>query len=148
MNSAVAEQAEKMQLALAAALHCLFEERDFIELLVGDQHVDFRDVHAHDATGAYIHVADFTVAHLPFRQANCGAGGADQRVGKFANQLVVSRFASKGNGVALGFRAIAPAVEYGQYNRLRSFCHSQKEYTSAARVVTRVVFTNPPDETM
>src|SRR5215468_11150951 len=142
MNSAVAEQAEKMQLALAAALHRLFEERDFIELLVGDQHVDLRDVHAHDAARTDIHVANFAVTHLPFGQANCWARGADQRVRELAEQFVVGWLAGERDGIALGFRTIAPAVEYGQYNGFRSLCHSQKEYTPAAGVVTQVLNSN------
>src|SRR5215813_9528075 len=137
VDAAVAQQAEKMKLALAAALHRLLEKRDFVELPVGDQHVNFGDVHAHDAACADIHVADFTVAHLSFGQANSRAGCADESVGKFAEQLIVSWFASERDSVAFGFRAVAPAVEHGQYNWFRSFCHSQKEYTPAGRVVTR-----------
>ncbi len=37
MHAAIAEEADEMQLALAAALHGLLEERDLVELLVGDE---------------------------------------------------------------------------------------------------------------
>src|SRR5262249_48118480 len=136
VNAAIAQQSEKMK--RATALHRLFEKWDFVELLVRNENIDFRDVHAHDAARADIHVADFTVAHLSFGQADSRAGCADERVGKFAEQLIISWLARKRDRVAFGFRAVAPAVEYGQYNWFRSFCHSQKEYTPAATVVTQV----------
>ncbi len=70
VHAAIAEQAQEMQLALAAALHGLLEQRHLFQLLVGDQKIDARDVHVHDAAGADIHVAHFAVAHLAFGQAD------------------------------------------------------------------------------
>ena len=64
MDAAVAEQADEMELALAAALHGLLEERDLVELFVGDEEIDAGDVHVDDAAGADVEVADFAVAHL------------------------------------------------------------------------------------
>ncbi len=68
-----------------------------------------------DAAGADVEVADFAVAHLAFGKADGGAGGLDQGVGEFAQEFVVSGFAREGDGVALGFGAVAPAVEDGEY---------------------------------
>jgi len=48
MYAAVAEEADEMQLALAAALHGLLEERDLVELFVGDEEIDAGDVHVDD----------------------------------------------------------------------------------------------------
>jgi hypothetical protein len=39
-------------------------------------------------------------------------------------ELVVSGFAREGDGVAFGFDAVAPAIEDREYERFRSFCHS------------------------
>ena len=84
------------------------------ELAAGDGLVDARDVHLHDAAGAHIQVAHFAVAHLPVGQADGGTGSVDQRVGKFGEQAVVIGLAREGDGVAFGFGAVAPAVEYGE----------------------------------
>src|SRR5579859_3029708 len=123
MDAAIAEEADEMQLALAAAFHCLLEERDLIKLLVGDEEIKAGDVHVDDAAGADVEVADFAVAHLTFGEADGWAGSLDQRVGKFAKQFVVIGFAGKGDGVAFGFGAIAPTIEDGEYERFRSFSH-------------------------
>src|SRR6266481_51957 len=72
MHAAVAEEADEMQLALAAALHGLLEERNLVELLVGDEEIDTGDVHVYDAAGADVEVADFAVAHLAFGEADGG----------------------------------------------------------------------------
>ena len=53
----------------------------------------------------------------------------NQRIGKILQQAVVIRFSREGNRVALGFGAIAPAVEYSQYNRFRSFWHWLLEFS-------------------
>src|SRR5262249_6823517 len=121
VDAAVAEQTEKMKLALAAALHRLLKKRDFAEGFVGDQNVNFGDVHTDDAAGADIHVADFTVTHLPFGKADSWAGSFDQRVRKIVDQMVVGGLAGKRDGVAFGFGAVPPAVEHRQYNWFRSF---------------------------
>src|SRR5271168_4782650 len=68
----------------------------------------------HDAASADIQVADFAVAHLSFGEADGGAGGVDERVGKFFEEAIVIWFAREGDGVAGGFGAIAPAVENGE----------------------------------
>ena len=125
VHAAVAQEAQQVQVARAAPLHGLDEQRLLEKFAVGDHHVDARDVHVDDAPGAHVHVAHFAVAHLPFGQADGGPGRLDQRVGKILQQAVVIRFAREGNGVALGFGAIAPAVEHGQYNRFRSFWHGR-----------------------
>jgi hypothetical protein len=39
-------------------------------------------------------------------------------------ELVVGGFASEGDGIALGFGAEAPAIQHCEYERFRSFCHS------------------------
>jgi len=75
------------------------------------------------AAGADVEVADFTVAHLAFGEADGGAGGLDQGVGEFADEFVVSGFAREGDGVALGFGAEAPSIEDGEYERFGSFSH-------------------------
>src|SRR5208283_1376417 len=129
MHTAIAEQADEVELALAAALHGLLEERDLIELLVGDEEINAGDIHVHDAAGADVEVADFAVAHLAHGEADGGAGGLDEGVGKSAEKFVVGGFAGQGDGIALGFGAVAPAIEDGEYKRFRSFCHGHSEYT-------------------
>ena len=70
VHAAIAEQAEEVELALAAALHRLLKQRNILQLLVGDEQVDAGHVHVDDAAGADVEVADLAVAHLAFRQAH------------------------------------------------------------------------------
>ena len=97
VHAAVGDQAEEMQLpsAFARALHGLHDGRVLLELAGRNLRVDARDVHLHNAAGADVQVAHFAVAHLPVRQADKVLGGADQRVGKLAQQLVVGGLASQ-----------------------------------------------------
>src|SRR5215831_385500 len=129
MHAAVAEQAEEMELARAAALHGLLEQRNLIELMIGDEKVDARDVHVHNAASTDVEVANFAVAHLAFGKTNGGAGCLDQRVREFAEEFIVSGFAREGDGIALSFGAVTPAVQHSKYDRLWSFCHSPSGYT-------------------
>ena len=85
----------------------------------------------HNAPGADIEMADFAVAHLPFRQANSGPGSLDQGVGKLANQFVVSRLARQGDRVALRLCAVAPSVQHRQHNGFRPFSHGSSGYTNS-----------------
>ena len=70
MHAAIAEQADEVQLAGAAAFHCLLKERYVLQLFAGDQQINPRDVHVHDAPRAHVHVTDFTVAHLAVGQTD------------------------------------------------------------------------------
>ena len=121
VDAAVAEEAEQVQLAGAAAFHGFEQQRLAQEFAAGDELVNARDVHVHDAAGADIQVADFAIAHLSFGQADGRAGGVNQRVGKFLQQAVVVRLAREGDGVAFGFGAVAPAVEDGEDDRFGTF---------------------------
>ena len=123
VHAAIAQQSHKMQLPLPSALHRLLEQRHLIELLVGNQQIDARDVHVHDAARPNIHVAHFAVAHLPLRQSDRRPGSLDQRVGKFLHQRVIIRFPRERNRVALRLRSISPSIQHCQYDRFRSLCH-------------------------
>jgi hypothetical protein len=123
MYAAVAEQSHEVQLMAAAAIHGLLEQREVLELLVGDEQIEARDVHVHDASRAHVHVADFAVAHLAVGQAHERARGVNQGVGKFAQQFVIGRLAGQSDGVTGGFGAIAPAVQHGQYDGTLFFAH-------------------------
>src|ERR1700729_2528342 len=121
MHAAVAEQAEQMELASATAFHGFAEERLVLEFAAGDELVNARDVHVHDSAGADIQMADFTIAHLSFGEADGGAGSVDERVGKIFEEAIVIWFAREGDGVAFGFGAVAPAVEDGEDDGFSSF---------------------------
>ena len=125
VHAAVRDQAEEMQLpsAFARALHGLHDGGVLRELAGGNLRVDARDVHLHNAPGADVQVAHFAVAHLPVGQADKVLRGANQRVGKLAQQLVVGGLAGQRNGVVGGFGAIAPSIEDGQNERTLGTCH-------------------------
>ena len=119
VDSAIGEQAEQMQLAiaLAGANHGLGDHRVRGELAAGNQRVDAGDVHVDDAARADVEMADFAVAHLAVGQADEVIGGMEQGVGKLGEQLVVGGLAGQRNGVGLGLRPVAPAIEDGQDQR-------------------------------
>src|SRR3974390_2386392 len=82
-----------------------------------------------NSTRADIHVADFAVTHLPFRQSDIRPGSLDQRVRELSYQFVIDRFSRQSNRVSRCLRAVAPSIQHGQYNWLRSFAHRFSEYT-------------------
>src|SRR5215471_1875126 len=129
MHPAVAKQAEEMELALAAALHGLLEQRNLIELMISDELVDARDVHVHNAAGTDVEVADFAVAHLALGETNRGSGCLDQRVREFVEEFIVNGLTREGDGIALSFGAVTPAVQHRKYHGLRSFWHRPSGYT-------------------
>ena len=102
---------------LARPFHCHGDGRVLGELAGGDLGVDAGNIHLHDAPGADVQVADLAVAHLPVWQADKVVAGLDERVGIFAQQLVVGWLAGQCNGVVGGFDAIAPSIEDGQNER-------------------------------
>lgn len=79
-----------------------------------DELIDAGDVHLNDAAGAHIEVADFAIAHLTLGQADGRAGSVNQGVRKFREEAVVIGLTGERDGVALGFGAVAPAVEDGE----------------------------------
>ena len=120
VDAAVGEQAEEVQAGIraeAARSQAAVRTGSREEAAVGDGGVDAGHVHAHDAAGAEVEVADFGVAHLAVGQADEVLAGADEGVGEVAQQLVVGGLAGECDGVAVGLGAIAPAVEDGENDR-------------------------------
>src|SRR5437667_1409330 len=108
----------KLAAAGAGVLHGIKQHRMFEEFAILDHQFDPRRIHVDDAAGADIQVSDFAVAHLIVRQPHVLAAGVNQRIGIFAEEPVVNRLASKGDGVSFGFGAVAPAVEDDEDYRL------------------------------
>src|SRR6202040_3233365 len=94
----------------------------------GDEHIDAGHIHVHDTTSADVEMPDLAVAHLPLREADERARSVNQRVGELFDQRIVGGFAGQGDGVALCFRAVTPAVEHGEHDGFRSFSHSSSGY--------------------
>src|SRR5215471_3848891 len=65
-------------------------------------------------------MADFAVPHLPFRQSDERSAGMDQRVGIFAQQAIVRRFARERDGISFRLGAVAPSVEDDENKWLRT----------------------------
>ena len=82
VHASIAGEAQQMQVARAAALHGLHQQRLAGKFTVCDQQVNARDVHMNDAARAHIHVAHFAVAHLAFGQSHGWPRSLNQRVGK------------------------------------------------------------------
>jgi len=81
-----------------------------VEGAVEDGGVDAGHVHADDAAGTEVEVADFAVAHLAVGEADEVLAGTEEGVGVVAEEAVVGGFAGLGDGVAVGLGAISPAV--------------------------------------
>ena len=73
--------------------------------------------------GTQVEVAYLGIAHLASRQADGGAGGIDQGVGKFPPEAVPDRRTGLGNGVGIRVLTVTPAVENDQDNRFGSLGH-------------------------
>jgi hypothetical protein len=56
-------------------------------------------------------MANLAVAHLAVGKADVLAAGMDQRVGILLEQLIIGGLAREGDGIGVGFGAVAPAVE-------------------------------------
>ncbi len=96
-----------------------------VEGAVENGSVDAGHVHADDAAGAEVEMADLGVAHLAVGQADEVLAGAEEGVGVLAEELVVGGFAGLCDGVAVGFGAVTPAVKDGKDYR---FGHAWSGY--------------------
>ena len=83
---------------------------------VRDGGIDAADVLIDDAAGAEVEMADLGIAHLAAGQPDLGAAGLQQRLRARRHEPVVDRRRGLGDGVVLGFRAVAPAVQYAQHH--------------------------------
>jgi hypothetical protein len=130
VDSAIADEAEKVELRGAPSLHGAEQKRLAIKFAVGDELIDARAVHVDDAAGADIQVADFAVAHLSDGEADGRAGSLDQRVGEIFDDAIVVGLARESDGVAAGFGAIAPAVKDGEDDGFWAFGHMRAQQAS------------------
>ena len=62
-------------------------------------------------------MAHLRIAHLMIWQPDCGAAGLNQGVGIGVPEGIHHRGASSTNGVVIGFVAVAPAIQNGEYYR-------------------------------
>src|ERR1051325_1370422 len=85
-----------------------------------------RDIHAHDAAGAHVQMANLGVAHNARRKTDARARSFEQRVRVSRRQLVVKRSRSQSNSVAFTHGAVAPAVDDDE--RERPFVLGQRLY--------------------
>ncbi len=122
MDAAVGEQADDVEGAASFLRGGDGGEQRGVgeEAAVDDGGVDAGHVHADDAAGAEVEVADLGVAHLAVGQADEVVAGAEEGVGEVAQERVVDGLAGEGDCVAVGVGAVAPAVENCENDR---FCH-------------------------
>ena len=109
------------QVARAAAclqpLDQVLEHRAAGQRTVGDGGVDARQVLRHDAARAQAHVADLGVAHLPGGQTHVLGRGNQARHRILARESVPGGRFSQGDGIFIGIRPVAPAVEDAENDR-------------------------------
>ncbi len=89
----------------------------------GDRAVDARVFLVDDPAGTDVEVPDLGIAHLFRGQSDGCLGGIDKGMGILLPEPVPDRFAGRGNGVVLGFLAVAPAIQDQQYQRPRGIRH-------------------------
>ena len=97
-----------------------------LQFTVFDGFVDAGKALIHHTAGAEVHVPHFGVAHLAIGQANGFAGGLNQDIGILLQQTVPGRGVGIGNGVVIGFFAIAPAIQNDQCGRYRTCIHAKE----------------------
>ena len=83
---------------------------------VRDRLADARQVLHHDPAGADVQVADLGVAHLPLRQPDIEAGGAQEGVRAGCQSRSKIRRVGLADGVVGRLLAPAPAVEDDQHH--------------------------------
>src|SRR5579884_451408 len=116
VNTPVRNEPKKVKLVLArtSVLHGIKEHRMAEQVTVLNHQLDARRIHVDDAARANVQVSDFAVAHLTFGQSDERAASLNQRVRIFAQQAVVRRLTSEGDGIGVRFGAVTPAVEDDQ----------------------------------
>ena len=87
------------------------------DLAAGDGVADARQVLHHDAAGADIEMADLGIAHLPVRQADIFARGAQKAVRTGRPQPIECRRFGLADGVIGGVVPPTPAIQNDQHNR-------------------------------
>ena len=121
VDAAIGEQTDEMQAVtlLRGELEGTDEGGIGEEAAVGDGGVDAGHVHADDAAGAEVEVADLGVAHLAVWEADEVIAGVEEGVGVLGEETVVNGLAGEGDGVSECFGAVAPAVKDGEYDGFR-----------------------------
>src|SRR5271165_621786 len=137
MHTAVTAQAHQMEPLRARMAHGIEQDGILKEFAGGEHAVDARDVHVNHAAGADVEVPHFAVAHLSFGKSDEWARGVDQRVGKIAQQHVVSGLARGGDSVTfLGSRE-TPAIQNGENERaFRAVHYWWKAFRPAKRAAS------------
>ena len=112
------EQADEVQSVAAGGAPDRIEQRRVIEKrFIGDGGIDARQVLDDRLTGAQVQVADFAVTHLAPRQPNCLARRVEPRVRPLLEQAAPHRHARGSDGVGIGTRADAEAIEHHDHQR-------------------------------
>ena len=119
VHAPIGKQTEEVQPSstCTSILHGRHQCRIGVEFSLLDHHVDFGDVHVHDAAGADVQMSNFAVAHLSGWQADVTPAGVHECAGKIPQQHVVIRLARERDGVGLGFGAVSPAIEDDEHQR-------------------------------
>ena len=93
---------------------------------IGDGLVDARQLLVNDAARAQVQVPDFAVAHLPRRQADVLARGAETALRVGLVEVIVERKLGKERPIALGLggvealRANSPTITNNQSDRFHA----------------------------
>ncbi len=122
VHAAGRQQAHHMDRALARLrLGDDVEQRGALrETAVLDGEIDARQILAHDAAGADVHMPDLGVSHLPGGQADGMAGGRQQGMRTLGQQARVVRRLGFRDRVVGRIGPPAPAVEDAQHRGMRT----------------------------
>ena len=125
VHAAGPDQGQQMQRAVVpscvfAQLHQLIQG---VELSRGDALGDTHDVLRHDAARTEVQVTDLAVAHLPVREPDVVARGADQRPRILCVEAIERRRAGQADGVPGLLRTLAVAVEDHEDHARRAATH-------------------------
>ena len=101
VDAAVGEQAGEVKTATPCLCpgDAVQQDRVGEKIAVDDGFADHGQVLVHDPAGTEIEVADFRIAHLPFRQADRHSRGEDAAMGVLRQKLVQVRGIGQADGI-------------------------------------------------
>ena len=130
MHAAIRDETKKVQPVTPRLGKSLLQNLVRPELAIGDGLVDAGEILINDPTGPKIHMADFRVAHLPIREPNIQATGAQGRSWISGVEVIVKGRAREHRGITVFFSFFSPTwidpPSIANYQNNRSLGHGQQ----------------------
>ena len=130
MHAAIRDETKKVQPVTPRLGKGFLENLVRPELAIRDSLIDAGEILIDNTTGPKIHVANFGVAHLPIREPNIQATGAQGRSWIRGVEVIVKGSARQHRGITVLVSLFSPAwidpPSIADYQNNRSLCHGQQ----------------------